>query len=472
MRIAIPETLQALARRLDREGVTICAVGGLVRNALLGLPGSDVDVCGSAGPEQVRAACARAGVAVREKAAGLGTLLLHDGACWIEYTAFRSESYGPGGAHRPEKVSFGASLAEDAFRRDFTVNALYADARSGEVRDPTGGIADLSRGVIRATHADADEIMGQDALRVLRMVRLAGELSFTIEEHTFAAARRSAHQLADIAVERQWQELQRILLCDAKYPGFGGGGDGDGGAAVLDCLHQLDALGAMALLFPRLMDGRGMAQRPEFHRYDVLEHAYRACAAAPPELTLRLAALLHDIGKPESYTTQGNFHAHARLGADLAAESLERLRVPARLTEDVAWLIYNHMFDLDGRTKEKTLRQRFALWGEDVTRQLIRLREADVRGSGVDEGYVCARWRQLLAQMQAEGAPFSERALAISGRDIMEATGLAPGPAVGELKRRLFLHAAVHPRDNTRTRLLIVLKGMEPAPNRTNNHKI
>ncbi len=451
MNIRIPENLNGIARVFLDAGVSAYLVGGFVRNTLLSLPPADLDIASALPPEQAAALMRAHGIKVIPKAADMGTIELHDGKTHVEHTTFREEVYDGGGGHRPRQVRFGTSLERDAFRRDFTVNALYADLDGGALLDPTGGLADLSARVLRATSAPPDIIMGDDALRVLRMVRFCAELGFTPEARTLAAAKRFCPQLAAISPERRRDELKKILLADARYLG------GDK-ARVLSALLLLEELGAWEALIPELCLGRGVAQRPDMHRYTILIHSLHACAESQPALILRLAGLLHDIGKPASFARDGNYHAHAELGGPLARAALSALRFENAVTDAVVPLVENHMYDIQGTAKDATLRRRFALWGRELTRELILVREADYRGTGTADGYVAERWRGIFKRMQAEGAPFSEAELALDGYAIMEILGIPGGAQVGEVKRRLLRRCAVRPADNTPERLAALVR--------------
>lgn len=486
MKIPVSEPLAALARIFSDAGVPVYAVGGLVRNTLLGLPPSDIDVASAMPPEDVITLCRAQGVRVIPKAVDMGTVEIHYQGISVEHTTFRREAYGADGAHRPREVRFGGTLETDASRRDFSVNALYARLPDGAVFDPTGGLPDLEERVLRTTSRDPDDILSADALRVLRLVRFAGELGFGIEPRTWEAACRNAGKLRDIAPERRRQEFSKILLCDARYPAMharnpGAAGSADakaGGLAddarlpwcapsgespVLTALRQLDALGAWAYLAPEVTDGRDVVQRPDMHRYPVMEHLFHTCAEAPAEEVFRLAGLLHDVGKPVCLRETGNFHAHDQMGEPIVRRILRDLRYPNAVTERVCAIVRHHMYDIQGTAKESTLRRRFAEWGEALTQDLIVMRETDIRGCGTDDGYVCTRWRTLLARMQAEGAPFSERELAVTGTDLLAAFPGVTGGEIGRIKRALFLHCAVRPRDNNKRRLLALAENLRKA---------
>jgi len=449
MNITIPIDLQPLAEAFQKENTEVYVVGGLVRNALLSLPPSDIDVCSRLSPQEIVDKMPKHGIRVIEKAAEMGTVELHFDGVIVEHTTFRRESYADGGEHRPRTVAFGESLTDDAWRRDFSVNALYANLRTGEVSDPTGGIPDLEKQIIRTTSADPDDIMRSDALRVLRLVRFACELGFAIDENTWLAAKRNAPKLADIAQERRRQEFVKILLTDVRYPNLGR----DELRSPLRGLHLLDELDVWDNLVPEFNLARGMEQRPDHHRYDVLEHSFQVCAAAPPTEKMRLAGLLHDVGKPDCKRETGVQYAHDKYGERISKRVLGDLRFPTRTITEVSQLVEGHMYDIQHMAKADTLRVRFATWGRERTRDQTLLREADIRGCGYDVDYVAEDWRALYETMLTDGTPFSERELAITGQQLMEASGLPEGKELGELKKQLFLHCVKHPKDNNLAKL-------------------
>ena len=437
MELPLPTALKHFAEALEREGVSLYAVGGCVRDALLNRPVHDVDLASKLLPEALMNRAAACGVEARIVQETLGTVLLTFDGRTFEHTTFRTESYGAGGTHRPDAVRFAASAEKDAFRRDFSVNALYQNVLTGEILDPTGGLADLDRRVLRTTTDDPEIILRDDGLRILRLVRFAAMLGFSVEPKTWEAAKANAALLQDVAWERKRQELDRILL----------------GEHVLEGLTLLKEVGALPYVLPECAACDGVAQRSDHHKYDVLMHMFHTCAEANADLVSRLTGLLHDVGKPVTKARDGNLYAHDIDSAELARKMLMRLRYPNALIDRVCFAIRAHMFDLAETASDATIMRRFAQWGRTATEDVIAIREADIRGSGYKLTYRAERWRNLYEQMQKQGAPFSESELNITGADIMQELGIESGERVGRIKRQLLLHCAVHPEDNTKSAL-------------------
>ena len=438
MELTLPAALRAFANSLEKEGTALYAVGGCVRDALLDRPVHDIDLCSRLRPCEMLERANAHGIRARIVQETLGTVLLSIDGTDYEHTTFRTESYGTGGAHKPDAVRFSDTPKADAFRRDFSVNALYQSVTNGSIIDPTGGRKDLEARVLRTTTRDPSVILKDDGLRILRLVRLSAALDFSIDPNTWEAAKTHAALLRDVTWERKQQELSRILTGDR----------------VFTALSMLRELGTLPYLMPELCVCDGMEQRKDYHRYDVLTHLFHTCENTPNELGMRLVGLLHDIGKPEAFLRDGKLYAHDIYGERIARTVLERLKYPNALIERVCGVIRMHMFDLKDEAAEATVRKRFAEWGRARTEDLILIREADVRGSGVKPAFKAVRWREIYAKMQSEHAPFSERELAVSGADIMRELGLSEGEHIGRIKHALLLHCAVHPAENDRKTLL------------------
>jgi tRNA nucleotidyltransferase (CCA-adding enzyme) len=203
-------------------------------------------------------------------------------------------------------------------------------------------------------------------------------------------------------------------------------------------------------ILPELTLGRDMVQRPDFHKYDVLEHSLRAALYAPP--SVRLAALLHDVGKPFCFHRDGNSYAHPQEGARIAKEILTRLKAPKRTIEHTARLIEAHMYDFNCQTKENKLR-RYLVENYPILNDLFSIKQADFSAcmDDISPAPTCVRWTALLEKMQAESVPFTLRELAVSGKDLQS---ILPPQQIGQTLTRLLLHVACNPLDNKKDKLL------------------
>ena len=382
-------------------------VGGAVRNELLGLPITDIDICSSLSALTVKEELGDAFV-VRDVNPRIGTVKIEKGEHYYEYTQFRRDSYPvSSGAHRPLEVEFVATPEEDAFRRDFTVNALYKRVSDGVILDPTGGLVDLQKKLLRTTRAPED-VFSEDGLRLLRLVRFAAELGFEIEDKTLLAAKKYAHLLADISPERIREEFMKILVADVKY-----GVEG----AVFRGLELCREIGLFAYFLPELTECIGIEQKSVYHKYDVYYHTLHTVAAAP--LHLRLAAVLHDIGKPICFKRDGNMHMHSVESAALTEVIMTRLRFPkkeiARTREIVRW----HMFDFNGQASENKKRQ-FVVREWDYLEDIVALKNADSIGTGYFKENEFGNYLlELKEKMRAEGVPTSLKELPVNGEDLV-----------------------------------------------------
>jgi len=443
----ISESLKTISRLFASHGIRVFLVGGYVRNIVLGLSGGDVDICSSALPEKAAAIARGAGMTVIEKALPLGTIEIRlktpYGDEVFEHTTWRRDYYPAGGGHRPYRVEFTDSIAEDARRRDFAVNALYMDTESGEILDPTGrGLADARQKKISAAAEDPSVTIRDDGLRIMRMARFAAELGFTVDDTLKATACRYAPLLADISAERKLAELKKILMADTRYPAAQG--------SPFIGLTLLKETESLRYVLPRLSEAEGVAQSEKYHAYDVLGHCLRACAAAPAVYELRLAALLHDIGKPEALKRGGNMHGHEIIGERLARDEMNALRCDNKTKAAVLPLIKNHMFDLEGKARPKTIRRRAVALGQKGFEMLIALRRADVIGSGRQTGAVKSadNWERELTRMIEERMPWRVSDLNITGGDIASLLGIEPSPVIGRILGALFKDCVLCPAQN------------------------
>ena len=461
MNLSIPAPLRHVSALFAEQGWPLYAVGGMVRNQILHYPISDMDICGSALPDDVLSLMQKENIATVPKALQFGSLEIHfpaaDGQTHIfEYTTFRKDTYGQDGHHRPKGVIFSQHLEDDAFRRDFSVNALYYDLQNERLLDPCGGLDDLQKRILRTTSPDPATILKDDGLRILRLVRFACELGFDIDTKTWETAREYAMLLSDIPVERIWREFHKIIMSDIRYHASGP----SPAPAHYRGLKMLDALDALSFVIPELYEGKGLAQNPTYHAFDVMEHNLFTCAQAAPILSVRLAALLHDIGKPEAWHQSGRMLHHETIGMDMAQIILQRLRAPQALIARVCRLVRIHMFDLDGNARRNTLRKHFATMGPEVAREFILLREADFVGSGRQQLPIpsAERFKSVLQTMINERVPFSINDVQISGNEIADLLALSPGPVIGAIKNMLWMRCVCYPSENYPARLQSLTK--------------
>lgn len=439
----VPSALKELAKKC---GYFLYVVGGSPRDFLAGYATSpsdfhDWDICAPVLAETFEKDALKAGFTVHSVFKNTGTVKLTDpDGVGYEFSSFRSDEYVRG-EHTPARVYFTDDMELDARRRDFTCNAVYFNVKEGVFCDPLNGIEDIKNKTVRTVRA-SERVFGEDGLRLLRLARQCGQLGFSPDEETLRGARDNASLIRDIAPERIFKEMESCLTADTKY------GVRQGHYHALRILKDTTVLD---LIFPELALGRGMAQRADFHDYDVLDHSLRCVLYAP--VNIRWAALLHDVGKPACKLRDGNFYAHPQEGALLAQRILTRLKAPGRLIKQVKELVAQHMYDLDGKTREGKLR-RYLVENYDILPELLALKQADFSACK-DNTEICptaVRWKEVLQEMRKRSVPFSVRELKITGRELLNA-GMPPDK-VGKTLSKLLLLCANEPWENTPERLL------------------
>ncbi len=410
----IPEFVKNLLWTLESAGHQAWCVGGCVRDLRLGREPADWDVTTSALPEETMAVFGGRAVPTGAKH---GTVTVRTEGQPVEVTTFRKD-----GAYRdhrrPETVTFTDSLEEDLRRRDFTVNAMALDLRE-TFRDPFGGLADLERGLLRCV-GEPDRRFGEDALRILRGLRFSACLGFTLETETAASIRKNRELLRDIASERIWTELSRLLT-------------GRWAAEVLRAYPEV-----VGVFWPELLPMIGFDQRTRHHCYDVWEHTLHALAAVEPDVVLRCTMLLHDVGKPQTFTLddrgRGHFKGHPARSAALAEDMLRRLRVDNATRETVVRLVEWH--DRNIPRTDQGLRRALRDLGKADLRRLLAVKRADNLAQAHQDllGEI-GKAEVILDRLLAEGLCVSLKQLAVDGRDLT-ALGLR-GPAVGQVLNAL-----------------------------------
>ncbi len=368
MNIKIPPQVDAILERLMQNDREACAVGGCVRDSLLGLTPNDWDIATSALPEETERIFADCRVI--ETGLKHGTVTVLWGGMPVEVTTYRIDGAYSDGRH-PDGVSFTRNLEDDLARRDFTVNALAYRKKDGIV-DCFGGRKDLANGVIRCV-GDADVRFQEDGLRILRALRFASVLGFSIEKQTSESALRNRGLLDRIAGERIQTELMK-LLC---------------GRDAANVLRQYREI--VAQFIPEIRPMFEFDQHNPHHSYDVWEHTLHCIEAVEPEPVLRLTMLLHDIGKPACFTQDekgvGHFYGHPEKSAEIARGILDRLRFDRKTAGTVLTLVRSHGLPL--LPEQRCLRRRLNLLGERNLRLLVRVEEADAKSKAApDEKYL------------------------------------------------------------------------------------
>ena len=441
LKILIPEPLLRLANACPSP---LYLVGGSVRDTLAGLVprngAYDLDICSPMPFEEFLSIATGCGFEAKSIFKNTGTVKLTDNAKnEYEYCSFRSDKYIRG-THVPVEIFFTDDIGLDARRRDFTVNAIYYDIKKDEIVDPLNGVAAIHEKRL-TTVANSEKVFGEDGLRLMRLARQAACLGFEPDAECLSGAKQNAALIDDISPERILTELMQILHADEKY------GQADG---IYRGLKLLEETGVLARIMPELTLGKDMAQRPDFHKYDILEHSLRAAAYADERV--RLACLLHDIGKPLCALRDGNSYAHPQEGATIAKEILQRLKAPKKDIQRIPALIEWHMYDLDCKTNEKKLR-RFFVAHLDILDDLLLVKQADFSACMDDFSIAptVKRWKEVLEKMQAEHAPLRIKDLALTGKDLL-ALGIE-NHKIATVLNALLAHAAVNPADNNPTRL-------------------
>ena len=405
----LPEYIRDAVDRLEQAGFATYAVGGCVRDSVLGLMPQDYDLCTAALPEQIRQVFAHRQLVLAGEKHGTVSVVTDRGL--IEITTFRTEG-GYDDSRHPDWVRFVPAVEEDLSRRDFTVNAMAWSPDRG-FADPFGGQEDLQAGILRCV-GDPRARFAEDALRILRGVRFSVRYGLKVEPATKEAMFDLAPLLDKLARERVFDELCKLL-------------------PHIHAAQLLEFAPILVRILPELAPCLGFDQKNHHHACDVFTHTARVVEAMPPDPVLRLAALLHDVGKPVSFYMDergvGHFPDHAKLGAELADAALRRLRASNELRSRVVSLIERHMTPLE--PDPKLLRRRLSRYSVEGTYDLLALQRADFGGKGTgEETDHFDRVEAMLAQIISQDACLSLRDLAINGKDLL-ALGFAPGKTVG-----------------------------------------
>lgn len=429
MHISIPEEALEIIKKVKQKGFDIYIVGGAVRDALMGRIVKDWDFTTNATPEQIQEIFSDS---FYDNAFGTVGIAAKDTDLKpFEITTYRTE-FGYSDSRRPDRVEWGKSLEEDLARRDFTVNAIALEVINDKplntkVIDPFKGQKDLKDGLIRAVR-DANERFSEDALRMMRAIRIAAQIGFAIEGKTLEAIKQNSALINKIAKERIKDELFKILSSPNPYDG----------------ILLLKASGLLGHILPELEKTFGVDQvSPQRHHiYDVGTHllmSLKNCKSQDP--VVRFATLIHDIGKPQTYKKLDNgvvtFYNHEMVGTAIAKRIADRLKFSNKEKDKLIKLVRWHQFTVSEDQTDTAIKRFIKNVGVENLEDIIALRTADRLGSGSREtSWRTEEFKQRLIDVQKQ--PFSIRDLKVGGNDIMKILKLKPGPQVGKILNQLF----------------------------------
>lgn len=456
-KIKIPVILQKMNNIFEKNGFKAYLVGGAVRDMFMNKEASDWDVATDATPEQVISAFKK----VIPTGIAHGTVTVHFMGEEIEVTTFRIEQGYSDGRH-PDKVSYASDIEEDLSRRDFTMNAIAVSLKDGSIVDPFDGKTDIKNKVIRSV-GNPLERFNEDGLRPIRAIRFASQLGFEIETNTLQAIsnEKVLQKTSTISIERFRDELVKLLK--SPKPSVG--------------LKLLESTNIMKLFLPELLEGRNCIQNDVrgYHVFDVLDHNFYSCDGAPVhKVNVRLAALLHDIGKPASkvvrVTDEGeiyNFFSHEKYSETIARKLLTKLRFSNNEINNVCHLIENHMFHYEESWSDAAIRRFVVRVKPENIEDLIDLRLADMYGKynmpiQIKESNACDLLIQLqdrIKKIQEENSAFTLKSLAVSGKDLME-IGIPSGKLIGKILDSLLETVLDDPKQNSKDVLLNIAKNL------------
>lgn len=438
MEIRLPEKVDTIIKRIQSAGFEAYAVGGCVRDSLLGREPGDWDITTSALPHQVK------GLFEKTFDTGIehGTVTVLLGREGFEVTTYRIDGEYEDSRH-PKDVIFTGNLAEDLKRRDFTINAMAYNEGTGVV-DIFGGMDDLAKGTIRCV-GDAKERFSEDALRILRAVRFAAQLGFEIEEETKLGIRQMAGDLANISAERIQTELIKMVI--SPHP---------------EQILAAWELGITKVILPEFDAMMETKQETPHHKYNVGIHTVKAMEAVAPDKVLRLTMLLHDCAKPQMKTIDENgvahFKGHDVKGEETAKTILKRLKFDNDTMRKVCRLVRWHDYRMPAAPK--AVRKAVYKIGEDIFAEYLAVRKADLEAqadyqkeekeANLKGAEAC--YREILEKKQC----VSLKTLAVSGSDLI-AAGMSPGKEIGIMLQKLLDYVIEHPEENEKDTLLTLV---------------
>lgn len=432
----IPDKIREISKKIKSEGYQAFVVGGSVRDMLLGKDPQDWDMTTNADPEEIERIFEKS---YSDNSFGTVTVLTgskKDSLKEVEITPYRTEENYRDGRH-PEKIEWAETIEEDLSRRDFTINALALDVDTKEIKDLFNGKKDIEQKVIR-TVGDPQKRFSEDALRMMRAVRLATTLGFTIEKKTKEAIKKNSSSLKKISNERIRDELLKIVMSKNADEG----------------MDKLKELGLLKYIIPELDKACGVDQN-KHHIYDCYRHSVLALKYAAENdynMHVRMASLLHDIAKPtvkEGEGEEATFYNHEVVGAKMAEKILKRLKFPKKDIKKIKKLVRYHLFYYNvGEVSESSVRRLVRRVGRENTDDLIKVRKADRIGSGVPkaEPYKLRHLQYVMEKISQD--PISTEMLDINGNEVIDILNISPGPEVGNILDILLATVLSDPEKN------------------------
>lgn len=460
--IKIPSVLQKMNSIFEQNGFKAYLVGGAVRDALMGKEPSDLDLTTDATPEQVMQIFNK----VIPTGIAHGTVTVHFMKEEIEVTTFRTESDYSDGRH-PDKVSFTRNLEEDLSRRDFTMNAIAASIKNGEISDPFNGRNDIKQKIIR-TVGNPYERFSEDGLRPVRALRFSSQLGFEIEEETLKAISHPEilSVTKNISPERFRDELMKLLKAEKPSEG----------------LKLMEKTGIMHLFIPEFDVCRGCIQGDfrGFHEFDVMDHLLYACDGSPKQKPIvRLAALFHDIGKPKAKKIVQNengetytFYCHEKYSSEIARKIMTRLKFSNAEIDSVCHLVENHMFNYESEWTDAAVRRFLVKVKYENVEDLFDLRLSDIYGMHnkpvrVHDSPACAlllEFKERIEKEEKQKTALDLKSLAVNGKDLI-AEGIPAGKMLGQILNELFETVLDDPAQNNKEVLLKIARNLYESRN-------
>jgi tRNA nucleotidyltransferase (CCA-adding enzyme) len=447
--VHLPKPVLDILNKFSKSGYEIYIVGGAVRDILMGRMVNDWDFTTNASPEEILKVIPDG---FYDNQFGTVGLSVEEFDKPFEITTYRTEQ-GYSDSRHPDKISWGKSLEDDISRRDFTINALAFEVKDGkqDVKDLFSGRKDIEAKLIRAV-GDPNERFSEDALRMMRAVRIAGELNFTIEENTFEAIKKNAPLINKIAKERVKDELFKLLKSPNPYEG----------------MILFRESGLMNEVLPEMEKCFGIEQKSpgRHHIYDVGTHLLMSLKSCKSEdVITRFATMIHDIGKPQTYrkleTGVITFYNHEMVSTRIAENIADRLRFSKKEKDKFIALVRWHQFTVDEHQTDSAIRRILKNVGPENMEDMLSLRVADRLGGGAREtSWRLEEFKTRLVEVQKQ--PFSIKDLKIDGTDVMKELNIKPGPEVGKILEKLFEEVVEKKVENKKEELLEKIKEYRP----------